>query len=217
MTITISSTTEALVMKGNFDAVISIESPVATNVVRFDNTPHPAHLVLKFEDVDDYQSDIALPDKVHVRAALEFGRRYRDRKLLIHCEDGCTCSAAIALGILADAFGTGIEEESVRELLRLQPEALPNKIILDILDSELDRNGELELAWSIEESAVNHFSENIYRIRRETKAELIERSSDTFSKPLDITDTILVFHPHSIEPSKPLTEESKSLFKRAFR
>lgn len=212
MTIKISSTSEALDIKDNYDAVISIESPLSSEVLRFHTVPHPDHLVLRFEDVDLPHNDIALPDPVHVKKVLEFGRRYRDRKLLIHCQDGLSCSAAIALGLIADAFGQGLEEEAIRELLRMQPDAMLNLLLLEFIESELDRDGELEMAWRMIE-----LSDDQYEARLRVKEDLIEQERDSFSEPLDIADTILTFKPYSIEPTKRLNEEDTNLFRKEFK
>lgn len=212
MMIRISSTSEALDIKDNFDAVISIESPLASDVLRFQTVPHPDHLVLRFEDVDLPHNDIALPDPAHVKKALQFGRRYRDRKLLIHCHDGLSCSAALALGILADALGQGLEEESVRELLRMQPDAMPNQLLLEFIEGKLGRDGELEMAWRMIE-----LSDDQYEARRNVKEDLIEQERDSLLEPLDIADTILTFEPYSTEPTKRLNEKDTNLFRKEFK
>lgn len=212
MTIKISSTTEALDIKDNFDAVISIESPLSTDVLRFQTVPHPDHLVLRFEDVDLPHNYIALPDPIHVKKALELSRRYRDRKLLIHCHDGLSCSAAIVLGLIADAFGQGLEEESVRELLRMQPDAMPNQILLELVESELDRDGELEMAWRMIE-----LSDDQYEARRNAKEDLIEQERDSFSEPLDIENSVWAFGSNSLEMTLPLGAGNASVFVKEFK
>lgn len=212
MTIRISSTSEALDIKDNYDAVISIESPLASAVLRFQTVPHPDHLVLRFEDVDLPHNDIALPDPAYVQKALEFGRRYRDRKLLIHCHDGLSCSAALALGILADAFGQGLEDEAVRELLRMQPDAMPNQILLEFIESELDRYGELEMAWRMIE-----LSDDQYEARRNAKEDLIEQERDSFSEPLDIENSVWAFGSNSLEMTLPLGAGNARVFGREFK
>lgn len=56
-------------------------------------------------------------------------------------------SAALALGIIAERFGKGHEDESVAKLLEVRPIAAPNLIVLDLLDQALARGGALESAW----------------------------------------------------------------------
>ena len=194
MVIRISSLAVAKQIKRRFDAVLTIEDPSAPRVVRFHSTPHPDHLVLRFEDVDHPHDDIALPSPLHVEQALEFGRRHVDGDLLIHCKVGVARSTAIGLGIIADRLGVGREDEAVQELLRIRPESVPNLLILGFMDDELGRNGALVDAWHKVER-----SDQKYARHRMLKQLAIERSPALFSKPVELSDSVWAYDPDSLE------------------
>ena len=87
--------------KRRYDAVITIEDPGQRNPLRFHVSPHPEHLVMKFEDVDFRAQGIALPCQEHVAAAVKFGRRHPEGSILVHCKAGIARSTALALAIIA--------------------------------------------------------------------------------------------------------------------
>jgi predicted protein tyrosine phosphatase len=139
-------------IKRKFDAVISIEDPGIRwgDRLRFHEHPHPAHLVLSFEDLDQLHPPIITANEGHVQAALNFARERPDAALLIHCHAGISRSTAIALTIIADRLGPGREDEAITGLLTLQPEAVPNLLVLGHADKLLGRNGALlqrVIAW----------------------------------------------------------------------
>ena len=75
-TITIKPQNQARRAKRRFDAVLTIEDPGLRNGLRFHRTPHPDHLVLKYEDIDFVDETIALPRIGHLQAAIDFGRAH---------------------------------------------------------------------------------------------------------------------------------------------
>jgi predicted protein tyrosine phosphatase len=132
-------------IKRAFDAVITIEDPRTPNSrrLRFHSTPHPPHLVLRFEDLDQPHERIETASMDHIQATLEFGREHRDAKLLVHCHAGIARSTAAALAIIADRLGAGRELDALRAMLLLQLEAVPNLLIISHADRLLDRGGRL--------------------------------------------------------------------------
>ncbi|NQU11734.1 dual specificity protein phosphatase family protein [bacterium] len=70
--------------------------------------------------------------------------------LLIHCYAGISRSTATALAILMQVYGQGREEEAVRHLFRIRPQAAPNPRIVLETDLILGCGGQLvaAVAWS---------------------------------------------------------------------
>lgn len=131
--------------KREYDAVITLEDPGCRKPLqlRFTHRPHPAHLVLPFEDVDHDDGRIRVASLEQVEKALAFGRDHASGSLLVHCYHGVGRSAATALAIIADRLGAGHEEEAVDYLLTIRPEATPNLIVTAHGDELLRRGGAL--------------------------------------------------------------------------
>ena len=175
--VTVTTLNRARRTKRRHDAVLTIEDPGQRNPLRFHVSPHPEHLVLKFEDVDFAEPTLALPREEHVAAALDFGRRHRDGRVLVHCKAGIARSTALALAIIADRLGEGREKEAVSELLVVRPEAVPNLLILAMADELLARNGALVDAWMEIEK-----SDTEYADHRRQKLEILKKRPELFAK-----------------------------------
>ena len=78
--IDIKSLARARRSRRKYDAVISIEDPRARRKLRFHRTPHPDHLVLRLEDIDHHDPELAGPDIHHVVQALAFARMLDEPK-----------------------------------------------------------------------------------------------------------------------------------------
>jgi len=150
-TITITGVRRARRIKRQFDAVITIEDPQTPTrwQLRFHQLPQPIHLLLAFEDLDEAHQGIVTATEDHVEQAIVFGRQFEQAKLLIHCHAGIARSTAIALAIIADRCGPGREAEALEQMLQLQPEAVPNLMVMRHADRLLNRQGAL-LACVIE-------------------------------------------------------------------
>lgn len=144
-TIEITGASRARRIKRRFGAVITIEDPAlpAARRVRFHRLPHPAHLVLAFEDLDAPTDTIITASREQIVAAIEFGRANRTGAMLIHCHAGIARSTAVALAIIADRLGAGQEEVALAELLKLQAMAVPNLRVAALADDILGRQGRL--------------------------------------------------------------------------
>ena len=108
------------------------------------------HLCLFFGDVvspaDAEQFGTMAPCLDHVARAVEFSRNawhMPNGKLIIHCEYGASRSPGLAYVLIADRLGPGSEEEALRRMFELRPNALPNKLVVDVGDKFLGRSGEL--------------------------------------------------------------------------
>jgi Predicted protein tyrosine phosphatase len=158
MDITVASLLVAKGITCRYDAVISVETPGERRGLRFGRRPHPDHLVLQFEDVDeDLRPGVACATPEQVREAIAFGRRHLSGRLLVHCWAGIARSSALALAIIADRLGAGREDEAVATLRGLCPFAAPNLHVLGLADAELRRGGRLVDAWmAVERASTGH-------------------------------------------------------------
>lgn len=176
--ISVTSLSGATRAKRRCDAVLTIEDPLFRNGLRFHKKPHPDQLVLMFEDVDTYESTVAMPALQHVEAAISFGREHAGGKLLVHCKAGVARSTALALAIIADRLGEGNEAAAVRYLLKIRKEAAPNLFLLDMVDDYLNRGGKLKSAWMSVENASAHYAEH-----RKLKREMLEKYPALYKEP----------------------------------
>lgn len=134
-----------------YAGVITIEDSLIEYPFRLDSL-ETRQLVLRFDDitadpVEDYLQPLfdecILASEAHVRAALSFARKCGETSLLIHCHAGMSRSPAIGLAILADWLGEGYEAEAVKALLRIARLCTPNKLVIEIADRVLRRQGKL--------------------------------------------------------------------------
>lgn len=194
--VTITTLNRARRTKRRHDAVLTIEDPGQRNPLRFHVSPHPEHLVMKFEDVDFAEPTLALPREEHVAAALDFGRRHRDGSMLVHCKAGIARSTALALAIIADRLGGGREKDAVAELLAVRSEAVPNLLILAMADALLARDGALVDAWMAIEN-----SDTEYANHRRQKLEILKKRPELFAKATaNVSGSIQRFEAASVTP-----------------
>lgn len=176
--VAVKSLNGARKIKRKYDAILTIEDPLFRNGLRFHKRPHPDQLVLMFEDVDVVHEDIAMPDIAHIKAAIEFAREHSDGSVLVHCKAGVARSTALALGILADRLGEGREGEAVNHLLKIRDCAVPNLVVLDLVDTFLERGGKLTAAWmSVENASAN------YAHHRRLKAKMLKDYPALYKAP----------------------------------
>jgi predicted protein tyrosine phosphatase len=164
--IVVASLAQARRHKRRFDAVMTLEDPKARNAdrLRFTQNPTPPHLILSFEDADCESFGYATMEAHQMETALDFGRRFADASLLVHCFHGVGRSAACALAIIADRAGPGHETASVLELFTIRPQATPNLIAVAHADRTLGRNGALIAALTAHEALDPSFA-----VRRERR------------------------------------------------
>jgi predicted protein tyrosine phosphatase len=194
--VTVTTLTRARRKKRRFDAVITIEDPGQRNPLRFHVNPHPEHLVMKFEDVDFHDPAVALPQREHVQAAIEFGRRHVTDRILVHCKAGIARSTALALAIIADRLGPGNEGMAVERLLSVRPEAVPNLLILDMADTLLESGGALVEAWMSIENSSRSYAEH-----RQQKVEIFRKRPELFARANpNVAGTIQFFPESSVTP-----------------
>lgn len=179
--------------KRKYDAVLTIEDPGLRNGLRFHRLPHPDHLVLRFEDVDSWNADVAMADPAHVEAAIAFGRENRGGRILVHCKAGVARSSAMALALIADRMGPGKETKAVAELLSVRPVAVPNLVVLDYADKALGRDGALKAAWMEVERAHPRYAEH-----RRLKEETLRRNPALYARPIRLELSATRFPPRRL-------------------
>jgi len=87
------------------------------------------------------------PTTNDVEKSLDFARTHKNvSRVAVHCEQGKSRSAAIALAILCDSIGEGNEEEAVNWLLDDDGQRCFNPYIVRLADIILKRNGAIEAA-----------------------------------------------------------------------
>ena len=101
------------------------------------------HLRVLVDDVDQPQSGFTAPARAHVDALIAFLRDTpKGASILIHCLAGVSRSPAAALVALAlDAPGR--ELEAAKALRRAGPFVWPNRLIVQLADAALQRDGAL--------------------------------------------------------------------------
>ena len=99
------------------------------------------HLRLAFHDITELTPDLIAPDAVMMQAILDFSRDAAlGRALLIHCWAGISRSSAAAYAIACDR-NPGFENEIADELRRRSPLVTPNKLMVQLADDLLGRQG----------------------------------------------------------------------------
>jgi predicted protein tyrosine phosphatase len=109
-----------------------------------------ARLQLWFGDVisevDAKRCGTKAPTITDVREALIFFRdawRAAKTKILIQCDYGASRSPALAYVCVADQLGAGQESVAFEIVMKIRPNAVPNKLVVELGDQELARNGGL--------------------------------------------------------------------------
>ncbi len=135
-----------------FDMVVTIEDSTFTDGLRISNSKVP-QAVFRFDDLDRIGGSGVAPTENDVALMIGIGRQARGKKLLVHCHQGQSRSAAVALSIIADRLGRGREREAVEKLMEIRPSSVCNLMILALADKFLKRDGALLKAWNDFESS----------------------------------------------------------------
>jgi predicted protein tyrosine phosphatase len=115
-----------------------------------------SHRQLHFHDVESSREAEALrataPTEAHVTSVLALGEeclqtsRATSVHLLVHCFAGASRSTAACYALAAQVLGRGHAAEALQLVLKLQPEAFPNSLIVRHADKLLGFDGELVAA-----------------------------------------------------------------------
>lgn len=109
--------------------------------------PAERHLVVGFSDIVEPCDGHVLPAEAHVRPFLDFVRAWgRERPLVIHCYAGISRSTAAAY-VAACALSPERDEAGIaRALRRASPSATPNRLLVEVADRLLGREGRMVAA-----------------------------------------------------------------------
>lgn len=108
------------------------------------------HLELYFGDIiyvsDATRCNMIAPSIEDVARAVDFmSRAWRvsESKILIYCDYGISRSSALAYVALTNELGVGSEEKAFKTVLKIQPSAVPNILVVQLGDEFLKRSGAL--------------------------------------------------------------------------
>ena len=100
--------------------------------------------VVSEADANRYRTKAATPKDI--QQAIEFFRaacKTVESRVLISCNYGASRSPALAYVVIADQLGPGRELEALRLILQIRPNAAPNRLIVELGDKLLQREGAL--------------------------------------------------------------------------
>jgi predicted protein tyrosine phosphatase len=140
--LTVTDLPGARKLKRSFDAVLTMQDPQLPRgeLLRFAKQPAPAHLRLRFDDIE---ADCAgAPQEAHVAEAFAFAR-LQEGRLLVHCHAGISRSGAMSFALLAEALGPGREAQALEQLLAQRPVIVPNGRVVKLADKVMGRGGAL--------------------------------------------------------------------------
>jgi predicted protein tyrosine phosphatase len=101
------------------------------------------HVRLAFHDIVEPLPGLVAPDRSTMQAILDFGREStRQRPMLIHCWAGISRSSAAAFVIACD-HNPGYEWAIADELRRRAAFVTPNRLMVELADNVLGRNGRM--------------------------------------------------------------------------
>ena len=106
--------------------------------------PSENHLRLEFSDIAEAEAGMTAPEARHVSDLLDFVLKWeKDAPLLIHCHAGISRSTA-AVFITLCALNPDRRETEIASLLRARaPHAHPNRGLIGLADSALQREGRM--------------------------------------------------------------------------
>ncbi len=136
---------ETVVATGAADVLTLIN--VGTPVERPDGIDAARHRIVEFSDIVAPTDGHVAPAEAHVGELLAFvGDWRRDKPLVIHCYAGISRSTAAAFVAACALKPERDEAEVARALRKASPSATPNRLIVEIADRLLGRDGRMVAA-----------------------------------------------------------------------
>lgn len=102
------------------------------------------HLKLACNDIEQPVADLIEPTPMIIRDLISFAQRWnRQGPLVSHCWAGVSRSTAAAF-IVACTINPTASESTIAHMLReASPSATPNRLMVQLADDELDRDGRM--------------------------------------------------------------------------
>lgn len=132
--------------------LLSIEDPGTTKATPmwFRGWHEQIHFNDMEKDRESATMDGKLPCRNSVQAILNFGERCLRQSgsnepvtAVVHCFAGVSRSPAAAFILACQALGEGREEEALRYVLSLRPQAIPNGLVVRLADELMGTEGRL--------------------------------------------------------------------------
>ena len=149
---------------GESSAVVSIGSPETRTPDGFD-ADDPSHLRLQFDDVTSEApslrtDEVHPPRREHIEKLLDWWNSLHDvDSVYCHCAAGISRSTAAAFILRCHAEPPGNEQRAMKAVLKDNPFASPNRLMVERADELLDRNGQMiEAVHTVCRQLDNHSS-----------------------------------------------------------
>jgi predicted protein tyrosine phosphatase len=102
------------------------------------------HLRLLIHDISEPMQGCIEPNESHVTELIEFARRWGgEGPMVVHCWAGISRSTAAAFTALCAVNPHTPEERIAARLRQASPTAYPNRLIVNLADAALGRNGRM--------------------------------------------------------------------------
>lgn len=123
------------------------------------------HLRLVMNDIETPHDGLVHPEAHHIQQLLDFAKRWnKDGPLVVHCLAGISRSSASAF-IVACALNPDASENTIaRSLRKASSIAQPNRLLIELADQLLERNGRMIAAIESMSPAGGAIESNIYSI-----------------------------------------------------
>jgi predicted protein tyrosine phosphatase len=123
---------------------------IITVMGRIDRVTRPAsilpdnHLMVSMDDINAPAEGFNPPNAGHVAQLLDFARRWdRSAPLVVHCFAGISRSSATAFAAACALNPTRSELAIARQIRDASPSAFPNRLIVQLADELLGRQGRM--------------------------------------------------------------------------
>jgi predicted protein tyrosine phosphatase len=102
------------------------------------------HLRISMDDITEAMDGFVAPNDLHLNQLLEFVRGWdRSAPLVVHCYAGISRSTASAFAIACALNPHRDEADIARQIRNASPTAAPNRLIVEIADRALNRDGRM--------------------------------------------------------------------------
>ena len=105
--------------------------------------PHQ-HLHLAFHDINHPRPGLRAPDTDQLQKMIDFAQRWNLKgELIIHCWAGVSRSTAAAFIVQCSLNPQADEFDFARQLRAASPTATPNRLMVELADTALNRDGRM--------------------------------------------------------------------------